>query len=583
MALFPICQDETERLKALRGYDLLDTDAEEGFDSLTRLAAGIFDVPISLISLIEEKRQWFKARFGLEASQTRRDVSFCAYSVENREMLVVPDATKDERFAQNPLVTGPPHIRFYAGAPLFSEEGFVLGSLCVIDKRPRRPNKDQLERLRDLANLAVDQMKLRRSVSQLSVQAKELARARDKARSETANTQAVLANMSHEMRTPMNGITGFTGLLKKTELAPQQRHYVKLIEQSSVFLLGIINDVLDLSKIRAGQLHLDNSPMSPRECLETCVEAMRVQLSGKPVSLETQVDASVPACLLGDGNRLRQVLMNLLSNAVKFTEKGFVRVSVEATHDVKRPKYWELAFCVSDTGVGMSEEALSRIFQPFVQAERSTTRKFGGTGLGLTICRMLVEMMGGSIGVESERGKGSTFRFTIRCRQSAREAESPCPEKTGPEAADATFGRRHPLSVLVVDDSLINRELLVTMLADYGYEPASAESGKEAVAAAKECAYDLILMDLRMPEMGGVEATVLIREFEMDAIDRRPATIAALTADAMKTDLESCLASGMSHYLTKPISESELLAFLKQTWIDRGCPRRTTVSLGENI
>ncbi len=367
-----------------------------------------------------------------------------------------------------------------------------------------------------------------------------------------------LATMSHEIRTPLNGVIGLTSLLQSTALSPRQREYVGGIQASGEALLGLINDILDFSKIEAGQLTLELRSLDLRQLVGEVVGLFAAPAEVKGVQLGAQVDPAVPLGLVGDPMRLRQVLTNLVGNALKFTAQGAVEVRVALAEESADGALLRIA--VRDTGIGIAPEAQARLFEPFTQADASTTRRYGGTGLGLAIVKRLVEAMGGQIGVESTPGQGSTFWLTLRLARDrvAQPAVAP-PVSPGPAGPQGRRGR-----ILVAEDNAINRLVVVGLLQSLGYTVAAVEDGRQAVEAVGREAYDLVLMDLHMPELDGFAATVAIREREGATGRRVP--IVALTADALAGDAEKSLAAGMDDHLSKPITR-ERLAVVVERWV----------------
>ncbi|MDX2113983.1 MAG: ATP-binding protein [Alphaproteobacteria bacterium] len=402
--------------------------------------------------------------------------------------------------------------------------------------------------------------KLASFASALELKNIELAIAKNEAEKVTQQKSQFLANMSHEIRTPMNAIVGMGQLLGDTPQSPEQKHYTETILRSSQHLLELINDILDLSKIEAGKLVLDEVETSLHSMFENICAAYRPQLRGKPVSLSLSIDSCVPKTGVVDPIRLNQIITNLLSNAVKFTQQGdiIVRASCEPALLDVQPGEWMLRISVQDTGIGISAGAQSRIFEKFTQADSSTTRHYGGTGLGLAICKELVAVMGGDIGVESEPGTGSTFWFTVRVKPAAR-GQQVLGDAAEPDAAAKNFSG---MRVLLAEDNPVNREIVRIMLEKLGCNVALATNGQEAVDHVKaHSGVDVIIMDCQMPVMDGYEAARQIAAMKSRG-EVGDVPIIALTANAMSGDRELCLEAGMQDYLAKPLQREDLAVML---------------------
>ena len=397
---------------------------------------------------------------------------------------------------------------------------------------------------------------LKREISERMIIEEALKKSKFEAEQANLAKSQFLANMSHEIRTPMNGIIGMTDLTLKTELSEEQRNYLNIVKSSSLVLLMVLDDILDYSKIEACKISLVVLPFDIRNTLHEVIDLFAIVAKQKGLVVNLKLDNKIPNVITGDSFRLRQVLSNLVGNGVKFTSQGEINLKVNLVE--QKDQALKLKFVVSDTGIGIAEDNLEKLFQRFSQVDESNTRQYGGTGLGLAISKMLIEMMGGEINVQSRVNEGSSFCFTAVFGLQEKDVEfleEGCPEPL-------VFSKPKMKKVLLAEDDLVSKNMMTIILKKNGFEVSTVENGRDAISAFQNEKFDLILMDINMPFMDGYTATSLIRAQERTMEHYTP--IIAMTAYALKGDREKCLKAGMDDYLSKPISIYQVVKILRK-------------------
>ena len=572
MSNYPQTTDEEARIAKLHEYQVLNTKVEPTFERLTDLVKTFFHMPIVAITFMDEETQYLKSPHGLgDICTTTRGVAICNYTVLSDNIFVVPDLSIDERFVNNDLVTANPNLRFYAGAPIILHEDnkeYRLGSLCLMDTKPNYDFTElQGKHLAQFALMAADALQLQKK--------QRLAKHANDMKSD------FLANMSHEIRTPMNGIMGMIDMLDETSLSHEQKNYVDNIKVSTEHLLVIINGILDLSKVEAGKMTIDTVPMSLANVCNEVVTLFAPKASQRSLILDYNYDKQLSSYVEGDPVRFKQIFSNLISNAVKFTREGG-RISIdvrqskncdcdefmartEATEvTASMANYDDMTFCitVTDTGVGIKAESLNAIFDAYNQADKSTHRLYGGTGLGLSVCKSLVSMMGGHIWANSVVGEGTTFKVLLPLKLIEKEEYTAWQQANHIDVAPEWHYDGH---ILLVEDDNVNAMIAQKALRGSGHLVTHVTDGQKAIDefTANPKRYDIILMDHHMPIMDGMQATIELHErFDADSLP----PIIALTANAMHGEREKYLQAGMQDYCSKPFKKEQLNA-LVQYWL----------------
>lgn len=565
----PTPNDEPSRLAALRQCRILDTTAEPQFDELAGLAARRCGTPVAAVSLVDVERQWFKASCGLPVSQLHRDDAICGYTVLARNPTVIQDLTTDPRTSDHPFVTGPPHIRFYAGAPLLVGSGYAVGTLLIMDTRPRALEPQVVGDLAALARLGGALLELRRTTFALE-------ESQAAAAINSASQVDFIANISQVIGTSMTAILGYIDMMLEPGAAPdEQASHAATIRRNANRLMAVTGDILDLASFEAGQVRLEYAACDLRTELEDVLAQFRSRADKKGLRLNSRYSTGLPQCILTDATRFRQIIYNLVSNAVKFTDEGAVELQVHSLPGLT-PNSVTLCVEVADSGPGISPEQLNRVFQCIRPSEPGATRRIGGAGLGLAISKRLAQLLGGELSVHSQPGKGSLFTLRLDVAVAIAHGVPPAPaaaQFVEPASKNAALTESIRGRVLLAEDGPDNQRLIAMILQKAGLEVTVVQNGQQAIEQALVRSqstdpesvrepFDLLLLDMQMPEIDGYTAARLLR------CEGYRGVIIGVTAHGQVGDRDRCLAAGCNDYVRKPIQREALIQTCRR-WLQK--------------
>ncbi len=540
----PVPDHEVDRIRALHSYGILDTPAEAAFDDLTLLAASISQQPISLISLVDSSRQWFKSRFGISLHETSRDHSFCAHAILETGPFIIHDASVDSRFANNPLVVGEPRIRFYAGFPLINSEGFELGTLCVLGPEPSTMTDDQIEAMYRLARQTSAQLELKRTASRLLEALRQVDSASQSIRRLEDMRGRFLASASHEMLTPLNAVIGLSELLSSSGLTADQKLMCQSIQRGGEHLQMLFNGMLDLAAFESGQVTLAREDLDLRTEVSKVFNILDALARTHSVSLTLNEAPAATTSRQGDPLRIRQILTHLIEHAIKSGEHNRVEVKISDLEAVSS----RAGVLVEVRGDGSRLKVQASVSSKIIPSQHQPGTNFT---IGLAVTKRLVRAMTGILKLIPAPSGAVTYSLELPLGKWARMTAS---------SDEAPAGNVNGLRVLVVDDNEVNRMVLVRVLKKLSCVPLTACDGAQAVAV-NPADYDFVFMDCQMPVMDGFAATAAIRQREAGlGLTRTP--IVAVTASMTAQELLSCGDQGMDGFLTKPINSERVKAML---------------------
>lgn len=547
MIIAPLPNNESARLSALKGLEILDTPEEEMFDEITKLASMICNAPISLVSLIDETRQWFKSHHGLTARETPRSIAFCSHAILGDEVFVVPNAKEDDRFKNNPLVDEAPNVIFYAGIPLALDDQIKLGTLCVIDNKPRELNENQIQMLRLLGKQTVRLLQMRKATERLEIEKLAAQRA-------TAAKRDFIAAISHDIRNPLNSLLGMSEMIREADLSPTVLGYVDHIRNAGEVILHLVNDTIEISRLEENASVTNNEWFELYQCLHILDSFFIAETKRKQIEFKLNNQVNQNIILHSDKRKIEKIFWNLTANAVKFTNKGAVTFSVHL--EIKTKDEGILQIEVSDTGPGISPEVKDKLFQKYNQFVPEGCG-ISGSGLGLSIVKLSLQELKGEVEVESTLGEGSLFKVKIPILWKLEETKS-LPQKTeiSPISHLPSFSR--PQRVLIADDNDLNRKVLRSYLKPLQFEIKETSNGIDAERELNESPYDIAFLDIEMPGKHGTEIAK-----GLAGKPHRPALFAC-TGLCMPEEKDQILASGFEYFMPKPYLKEELYKHLRE-------------------
>jgi signal transduction histidine kinase/CheY-like chemotaxis protein len=538
-------EKEIKRLKNMMEYDLDYEFNNEELHSIAELASFITGLPQAYISLVGIKNTNFLASIGSDMQNTPREKTFCHYCIEQDDFYEIKDTLTDERSKDLPHIKNDPNpLRYYGAYPLKSKEGYNLGSISVCSQEPFELNETTKEALKTLADQVIVQFQLKRQnrlLRDANLKAEKLSKANDD----------FISNMSHELRTPLNAINGYAEILNKTILDKEQQEAVEIIINSSQILIILVNDILDFSKISCDKLALEKIPFNLDKTLKLICDLLQNKANLKNVILESTLDPKIPKKIIGDKIRINQIIMNLAGNAIKFSQNGSIIISVKIVEESENDI--SLHFSVRETGKKTLEEKINPIFERYEQAGSQINENFGGTGLGLNISKNLVELHGGQLKVKKVFGEESEFYFTIKYDKLKIIQDEKQKTELDRLKLELIGNNLKKLRILICEDNIVNTKLFKHMFVGKVSHFEIAENGKVAIEILKRKKFDIILMDINMPEMDGLEATELIRNTLKLTIP-----IIGFTATNSQVEREKCLKVGMNDYFVKSFISEEI-------------------------